>query len=78
MAAEQGEPRGWWEVTTNDVERLYVLLHEIDERLRRIEQAEAKRVGADMGKGSVGRMVMGVAAVSAAIGSIVGVLAAVL
>jgi len=78
MAAEQGEPRKRCEVTTNDVERLYVLLHEIDSRLRRIEHAEAKRVGADMGKGSVGRMVMGVAAVSAAIGSIVGVLAAVL
>ena len=65
-------------MTTNDVERLYTLLHDIDDRLRRIEQAEAKRVGADMGKGSIGRIIMGVAAVSAAIGSIVGVLAAVL
>jgi hypothetical protein len=65
-------------VTASDVERLYALLHDIDNRLRRIEQAEAKRVGADMGKGSIGRIIMGVAAVSAAIGSIVGVLAAVL
>ena len=65
-------------MTASDVERLYALLHDIDNRLRRIEQAEAKRVGADMGKGSIGRIIMGVAAVSAAIGSIVGVLAAVL
>ena len=60
-------------MTTNDVQRLYSLLHDIDERLRRIEQAEARRTGADMGKGSVGRVVMAVAAIAAAVGSVVGV-----
>lgn len=65
-------------MTTNDVQRLYSLLNDIDERLRRIEQAEAHRSGIDMGRGSVGRLIMAVAAVSAAVGSVVGVVAALL
>jgi hypothetical protein len=65
-------------VTTNDVERLYTLLNDIDERLRRIEQAEARRSGVDMGRGSVGRLVVSVAAVAAAVGSVVGVVVSVL
>lgn len=87
-------------MTTNDVQRLYVLLDslrveqrrdlgelrdevqgyraDLNGRLKALEVAEAKREGQAIGRGSIGRTVMGVAAVSAAIGSIVGVIAAVL
>ena len=47
---------------------------DLNGRLRALEQAEARRTGADQGRGGVGRFVMGVAAFAAAIGSIVGVM----
>ena len=47
---------------------------DLNGRLRTLEQAEARRSGADHGRGGVGRVVMGVAAFAAAIGSIVGVM----
>ena len=78
MAAKPRYSGGEGQVTTNDVERLYTLLNDIDERLRRIEQAEARRSGVDMGRGSVGRLVVSVAAVAAAVGSVVGVVVSVL
>jgi hypothetical protein len=76
-------------MTTSDVDRLYNGLAEVasevrgyraelNGRLRRLEEAEAKRQGADAGKGTVGRTIMGVAAVAAAVGSICGTLIAVL
>jgi hypothetical protein len=48
---------------------------DLNGRLRALEQAEARREGVGHGRGSVGRAIWGVAAVSAAIGSIVGVIA---
>jgi hypothetical protein len=78
MAAKARDAGGEGKVTTNDVERLYTLLNDIDDRLRRIEQAEARRSGVDMGRGSVGRLVVSVAAVAAAVGSVVGVVVSVL
>jgi hypothetical protein len=76
-------------MTTSDVDRLYTALDavadevrgyraELNGRLRKLEEAEAKRQGADAGKGTVGRTIMGVAAVAAAVGSICGTLIAVL
>lgn len=76
-------------MTTNDVNRLYSALDDLrDEvkgyradlngRLRALEQAEARREGIGTGRGGIGRMIMAVAAVSAAIGSVVGVIAAIL
>lgn len=72
-------------MTTSDVDRLYNGLAQVAEevrgyraelngRLRRLEEAEAKRTGVDVGRGSVGRVIVSVAAVSAAIGSVVGVI----
>lgn len=83
-------------MTTNDVQRLYVLLDslrveqrrdigelrdevqgyraDLNGRLKALEIAEARREGMGVGKGSVGRVVIAVAAVSASIGSLVGVL----
>lgn len=46
---------------------------DLNGRLRALERGEAHRDGMDHGKGSIGRIVIGVASVSAAIGSIVGV-----
>lgn len=82
-------------MTTNDVQRLYVLLDslrveqrrdlgelrdevqgyrsDLNGRLKALELAEAKRHGHESGKGSVGRLIVSVAAVSAAVGSVVGV-----
>jgi hypothetical protein len=51
---------------------------DLNGRLRALEQAEAQRRGMDMGRGGVGRMVMGVAAVAAAVGSVTGVVFAIL
>jgi hypothetical protein len=87
-------------MTTNDVQRLYVLLDslrveqrrdlgelrdevqgyraDLNGRLKALEVAEARREGMGMGRGSIGRTVVAVAAVSAAIGSVVGVIAAIL
>lgn len=73
-------------MTTSDVDRLYNGLAEVAQevrgyrselngRLRRLEEAEAKREGAGLARGNIGRVIWGVAAVSAAIGSIVGVIA---
>jgi hypothetical protein len=74
-------------MTTSDVDRLYdglaEVAHEVrsyraelNGRLRKLEEAEAHRNGRDHGKGSIGRIIVGVAAVSAAIGSLVGTLIA--
>jgi hypothetical protein len=76
-------------MTTSDVDRLYnglaEVAHEVrgyraelNGRLRKLEEAEAHRNGRDHGKGSIGRIIMGVAAVSAAVGSVVGVTIAVI
>ena len=76
-------------MTTSDVDRLYAGLTEVasevrssraelNGRLRKLEEAEAHRNGRDHGKGSIGRIILGVAAVSAAIGSVCGVLATIL
>jgi hypothetical protein len=73
-------------MTTTDVDRLYNGLAEVAQevrgyraelngRLRRLEEAEAKREGMGVARGSIGRTIWGVAAVSAAVGSIVGVIA---
>lgn len=74
-------------MTTSDVDRLYNGLAEVanevrtyraelNGRLRKLEEAEAHRNGRDHGKGSIGRIIVGVSAVSAAIGSLVGTLIA--
>lgn len=76
-------------MTTSDVDRLYAGLAEVtaevrgyrndlNGRLKALEVAEARREGMGAGRGSVGRTVVAVAAVSAAIGSVVGVIAAIL
>lgn len=44
---------------------------DLNGRLRALETAEARRVGAEVGKGLVGRIIMGTAAVSAAVATIV-------
>ena len=84
-------------MTTNDVQRLYVLLDslrveqrrdlgelrdevqgyraDLNGRLKALELAEDRREGMGVARGSIGRIIWGVAAVSAAIGSIVGVIA---
>jgi hypothetical protein len=76
-------------MTTTDVDRLYNGLAEVasevrgyraelNGRLRRLEEAEAHRNGRDHGKGSIGRIIVSVAAVSAAVGSVVGTVIALL
>ncbi len=76
-------------MTTSEIDRLFNGLAqvadevrgyraELNGRLRKLEEAEAHRNGRDHGKGSIGRIIMGVAAVSAAVGSIVGVTFAVI
>ena len=73
-------------MTPNDVDRLYMGLAEVtaevrgyradlNGRLKALEIEAAKREGAGAARGSLGRIIWGVAAVSAAIGSIVGVIA---
>jgi hypothetical protein len=72
-------------MTTSDVDRLYNGLAEVtaevrgyradlNGRLRALEQAEARRTGADIGKGLIGRIVMGTAAVSAAVATVVAMI----
>jgi hypothetical protein len=51
---------------------------DLNGRLKALELSEAKRQGEEDGRGSIGRVVLAVAAVSASIGSIVGVVAAIL
>jgi hypothetical protein len=74
-------------MTTSDVDRLYAGLAEVtaevrgyradlNGRLKALELAEAKRHGAGEARGSLGRIIWGVAAVSAAIGSVVGTVVA--
>lgn len=76
-------------MTTTDVDRLYNGLAEVanevrgyraelNGRLRKLEEAEARREGAGNARGSLGRVIWGVAAVSAAIGSVVATLATIL
>lgn len=48
---------------------------DLNGRLKALELEAAERRGEEHGRGSVGRIIMGTAAVSAAIGSIVGVIA---
>jgi ElaB/YqjD/DUF883 family membrane-anchored ribosome-binding protein len=48
---------------------------DLNGRLKALELAEARREGMGVARGSIGRIIWGVAAVSAAIGSIVGVIA---
>ena len=49
---------------------------DLNGRLKALELEAAKRQGAGEARGSLGRLIWGVAAVSAAIGSVVGVVAA--
>ena len=49
---------------------------DLNGRLKALEIEAAKRQGAGEARGSLGRLIWGVAAVSAAIGSVVGVVAA--
>jgi hypothetical protein len=76
-------------MTTSDVDRLYNGLAEItaevrgyradlNGRLKALELAEARREGTGAGRGSVGRFVLGIAAVAAAVGSVTGVLVSIL
>jgi hypothetical protein len=69
-------------VPPEDTERLYTMLRELREevvgyradlngRLRALESAEAHRQGAEYGKGSVGRLVAGTAAMAAAIAGVI-------
>jgi hypothetical protein len=69
-------------VPPEDTERLYGMLRELREevvgyradlngRLRSLESAEAHRQGAEYGKGSVGRLVAGTAALAAAIAGVI-------
>ena len=51
---------------------------DLNGRLKALEMDNARREGEADGRGDIGRVIMGVAAVSAAIGSVVGVLAAIL
>jgi hypothetical protein len=76
-------------MTTSDVDRLYNGLaelatevrgyrQELNGRLRRLEESEAAREGGSRKLGTVGKLVVGVAAVSASIGSVIGLLIAIL
>ena len=87
-------------MTTNDVQRLFVMLDslrveqrrdigelrdevqgyraDLNGRLKALEIAEARREGIGTGRGGIGRIVLGVAAVAAAVGSVCGALVAVL
>jgi hypothetical protein len=76
-------------VTTSDVERLYQGLAEItaevrgyradlNGRLKALELSEARREGMGAGRGGVGRFVLAVAAVAAAVGSVCGAIVAIL
>lgn len=47
---------------------------DLNGRLKALEMESARQAGMDAGRGSVGRLIVSVAAVSAAVGSVVGVL----
>jgi hypothetical protein len=49
---------------------------DLNGRLKALELAEARREGMGMGRGSIGRVIVATAAVSAAIGSVVGTVVA--
>ena len=77
------------DVTTSDVERLYAALDDLrgevkgyradlNGRLKALELAEARREGMGAGRGGVGRFVLAVAAVAAAVGSVCGAIVAIL
>ena len=51
---------------------------DLNGRLRTLETFEAQRRGTEMGKGSVGRLLLGVGAFAAAVGSVCGALVAIL
>jgi hypothetical protein len=51
---------------------------DLNGRLKALELAEARREGMGMVRGSIGRVILAVAAVAAAVGSVVGALVAVL
>jgi hypothetical protein len=76
-------------MTTSDVDRLYNGLAEVtaevrgyradlNGRLKALELAEARREGMGAGRGGVGRFVLAVAAVAAAVGSVCGAIVAIL
>ena len=87
-------------MTTNDVQRLFVMLDslrveqrrdigelrdevqgyraDLNGRLKALEIAEARREGVGAGRGGIGRIILGVAAVAAAVGSVCGAIVAVL
>lgn len=52
-------------------------LNDANERITELEKAEARREGAGMSKATIGKWVLGIAAVSASIGSVFGVIMAV-
>jgi len=51
---------------------------DLNGRLKALELAEARREGMGMGRGSIGRTIVAVAAVAAAVGSVTGVLVGIL
>ena len=51
---------------------------DLNGRLRTLETLEARRSGSEMGRGSIGRLLLGVAAFAAAVGSVCGALVAIL
>jgi hypothetical protein len=76
-------------VTTSDVDRLYKGLEavtaevrgyrsDLNGRLKALEVAEARREGQGAGRAGIGRIIVSVAAVAAAVGSVCGALVAVL
>ena len=76
-------------MTPNDVDRLYIGLAEVtaevrgyradlNGRLKAMEIEAAKREGAGAARGNLGRVVLGVAAIAAAVGSVCGALVSIL
>lgn len=74
-------------MTERDIERLYNLLDQLREevvgyrgdlngRLAALEQAEARRRGADSARGSIGRIIVGSAAVAGSAAALVTLLLA--
>lgn len=51
---------------------------DLNGRLKALEIAEARREGVGAGRGGIGRIILGVAAVAAAVGSVCGAIVAVL
>lgn len=72
-------------MTRSDVDHLFQAMAELraevkgyredlNGRLRSLEQEAAEQRGIDQGRGSIGKWIMGVAAVAASIGSLTGVI----